>query len=107
LSVGSNRLTYLYEDLASEGGEGTLYNKVEIEFHLRGDAHAGRTEVDGSIRSNTWNLSLASDSKASFRAAGERRSGGHVLKSYSGSGDLSYVDRADRLGQHLLDDWSR
>jgi hypothetical protein len=87
-------VTYLYEDLAPEGDEGTLYNKVEIDFHMRGDAHARRTEVSGELRANTWNLALASDSTATYRAAGERRSGGHVLKSYSGSGDLSYVDRA-------------
>ena len=90
-------VTYLYEDLAPEGDEGTLYNKVEIDFHLRGDAHAGRTQVDGELRSNTWNLALASDSSATYRAAGERRSGGFVLRSYSGSGDLTYGEVGEAL----------
>jgi len=88
-------VTYLYEDLAPVGDEGTLYNKVEIDFHLRGDAHAGRTEVDGELRSNTWNLALASDSTGAYRAGGERRSGGFVLRSYSGNGDLTYGEPSE------------
>jgi hypothetical protein len=101
-------VTYLYEDLAPEGDEGTLYNKVEIDFHMRGDAHARRTEVSGELRANTWNLALASDSTATYRAAGERRSGGHVLKSYSGQRrPVLRGPWADRLGHHLLDDRAR
>ena len=93
LTSWRGNISYVLEDRPSGSDEGELTVKLDVEVHLRGDAHAMRTEVDGTVKPVGWNLHLASDSKASYRAAGTRTdSAGNVIRSYAGAGQLTYTD---------------
>ncbi|MDP9917495.1 hypothetical protein J2W24_003146 [Variovorax boronicumulans] len=72
LTSWRGEITYLAEQLPSDNGAGILHREVVLTLHVRGDAYAHRTEVDGTLQSNTFNLHVASDSKVRY-VAGARR----------------------------------
>jgi len=87
-------VTYLWEDLDPAG---ILSNKIEIDLHLRADPYARRTQVNGNLLNNTWNVLPASDTRARWSAAGSRDVG-VGMRTWSGHGDLTMVGPPIQLG---------
>jgi hypothetical protein len=63
-------------------------NTVDINLHLRADAHAVRFEVDGPLHNNERLLMPASDTTATWKAEGSCTQGDGDTTTYSGSGKL-------------------
>lgn len=91
LTSWRGQVQYLYEELPDtiNGEAGILSNQITVNLHLRGDAHALRTSVDGPLLDNPWNMIPASDTFATWSANGTRTAGGHFFDRWSGSGSLS------------------
>lgn len=90
LTSWRGQVTYLYEDLPTDGGTGILTQKIVVDLHLRGDPYAMRTAVNGPLYNNTWNVIPASDTKVTWSASGTRSFEGEAFESWSGSGDLGF-----------------
>lgn len=105
-------VSYTLDDL-DEGG--TLSHTIKVRLHLRGDAFARRTEVDGTLLPNTWNVMPASDTVITYEAGGTRDHGDDDLEVWSGNGSyelvsgvfnanepkMSLVARIDAINQRL------
>ena len=81
---------YTYSTLWLPGNTGLLTCDLSINLHLRGDAHALRTAVDGSLKRSVQSFIPASDSKVTYKASGTNV-GGLSTRTWSGSGSLPYT----------------
>jgi hypothetical protein len=62
-------MEFVYEELY--GAEPNVFrNRLIGHLHVRGDGHGVRTEVDGPVANNTFLVSVASDSRAEWKADG-------------------------------------
>ncbi len=94
LTSWRGEVVYLAEQLAQEHGQGRLTREVVLDLHLRGDAYATRTEVDGQPKPNTYNMIAASDSEARYVAGGTIKYnvlGGNSTYTQNGQGTLRIV----------------
>lgn len=78
------------QKLEDAGCAAVFSNTVDVNLHLRADAHAVRDEVDGPVRDNRWPIMPASDTTATWSAAGVCSSGGALQARWSGSGALAF-----------------
>ncbi|WP_162578908.1 hypothetical protein [Variovorax sp. PBS-H4] len=81
---------YTFETLPIPGSTGLLTSVLNLDLHVRGDAHELRTEVDGSLGRSVRLFVPASDTKASYKSSGTNSSG-LFTRTWSGSGTLPYT----------------
>lgn len=81
-------VSYTLENI-DEGG--ILSHTIRVRLHLRGDAFARRTQVDGDLLPNTWNVIPASDTVITYEASGTRDHGDGDLETWSGNGSYELV----------------
>lgn len=101
LTSWRGEITYLAEQLPGDNGAGILHREVVLTLHVRGDAYAHRTEVDGTLQPNTFNLHAASDSKVRYVAGGSASypaSPAPTVYALRGQGDLQVVGPQDMVG---------
>jgi hypothetical protein len=94
-------ITYLMEEFAIGDGVGVISRELVLQLHVRGDAYANRSEVDGKLNPNTWNLLAASDSKARYAATGSQIYPGSpnpTVYSLRGKADLQIAGPQDMVG---------
>jgi hypothetical protein len=74
---------YMHEEIY--GAEPDVFrNRSTLRLHLRADAHAMRTEVDGPLLDNPYLISMASDTRIDWVADGGCADC-HLFQSWSGS----------------------
>ncbi|MBX3608929.1 MAG: hypothetical protein KF871_03460 [Hydrogenophaga sp.] len=66
--------------------DGVLSQEIKIRLHLRADAYARRTAVDGGLLANTWNVLPASDTTITYEGSGTRDRGDGDVEIWRGIG---------------------
>ncbi|MGB7481688.1 MAG: hypothetical protein WA924_15285 [Burkholderiaceae bacterium] len=91
--LGSWRGKVRYRQGSQEvGGCNTLfYQTVDVDLHLRADAHPVRTKVDGALLNSRRLAVPASDTRAQWRVDGECIEDGTPLLRWQGSGAFEFV----------------
>ncbi len=92
LSSWRGTLSYFFEVMPGDNYTGVLSNRYDIDLHLRGDAHETRTEVDGALKGNTWNVIPASDTVVNYSATGRKtdKADPDNFEQWSGKGTLEF-----------------
>jgi len=90
LTSWRGQISYVLEDRPDGDGAGVLVNKITVDLHLRGDPFARRTEVDGVLRPNTWNVIPASDTRVTYEASGVHNYGDGDVETWEGRGAYEY-----------------
>lgn len=102
LASWRTQVRYEHEEEAVQNCHGAkFHNTAVIDVHLRADAHAVRTEVDGPLRNNPHLVVPAPDTRATWTADGNCTIDGSLHTRWSGNGTLAFntdIDFDDPVG---------
>ncbi|MCC2673688.1 MAG: hypothetical protein K0R58_635 [Ramlibacter sp.] len=91
LASWRTQVVYQQEEEAVQNCNGAkFHNTVSIDLHVRADAHAVRTEVDGPLKNNSRVFVVAPDTRATWTADGNCTIGGRLHTRWSGSGAFPF-----------------
>ncbi|MET4578792.1 hypothetical protein [Ottowia thiooxydans] len=94
LTSWRGQIEYVEEETGGPNATGKHTKRLILDLHLRGDAYANRSDVDGPLKPNTFNLIASSDSRASYSVGGSivrNVEGGNYTTSQKGEGELRVV----------------